>query len=243
MRLEVANHGMLKAAFDSISAIVDEITLTADSEKLKLRCLDRSHITFIVMDLDKTFFDEYECEKPEKIAIDCNDFNKILKKCKSSDILEIFTEDSNLVMKFRGDAVRTFKLGLIDMEYDNPQPPAIEFPCTVQIPSSLMKEYIGNMEMFSEKLDLLVDGDYLKIRTDGQMGEANIDYLHGEHITEAVKSCFSIPKLQEIFRASKFSEQCFLEIGDDKPLRVSFKLITGDGELSYLLAPRLETDD
>lgn len=242
-KVETTDSKTLKSAFDSISKIVDEITLTADSEKLRLRCLDRSHITFIMMDLDKKFFDEYQCDEPEKIAIDCSDFNMILKKCKSTDIIELTVEDSNLIIKFKGDATRTFKLALIDTEYDSPQPPHIDWPCTVKIPSGLLKEYIGDMKMFSEKLEFLVDEDYLKIRTDGQKGEANIDYLHGESIDKVVCSCFSVEKLEEIFRASKFSEECILDLGEDNPVRITFRLITGDGELRYLLAPRLSEED
>ena len=48
------------------------------------------------------------------------------------------------------------------------------------------------------------------------------------------------PKLKEIFKASKFSKECSISLGTDNPIKVAFKLVTGAGELSYLLAPRLE---
>ena len=64
-KIELTNHRILKSAFESIEKIVDEITLVADSDGLHLNTLDKSHITFITLDLDKTFFDEYQCDVPE----------------------------------------------------------------------------------------------------------------------------------------------------------------------------------
>ena len=241
-RLELADNSIFKNAFESISSIVDEVTLTADSEALHLRCLDKSHITFITMELNKTVFDEYHCDTPEKMAIDCDDFYQLLKKCKDN-ILELSTDNTNLLVTFKGDATRKFKLPFIDLEYDNPQPPRIDLPCNVIIPSGLLKDYINDMAFFSEKLNFIVDENYFKVATDGQKGEAEIEYLHGENILETVKSMYSIPKLQEIMKAHKFAKECIVSIGDDMPVKVNFTLPTGDGKLEYLLAPRLDDSD
>ena len=242
-KVELSNNSVIKNSFESISKIVDEITLTADSEGMHLRALDRSHITFITLDLDKTLFDEYECDVPEKMAIDCNDFNTILKKCKNDDILKLSVDESSILIIFDGDARRKFKLPFIDMEYDNPTPPNIVLPCKITIPSTLLKNYIDDMGFFSDKLDFIIDENYFKVKTIGQKGEAETEYLHGENILEVVKSGYSIPKLQEIMKAHKFSEQCNIYLGNDMPLKINFTLVTGDGNLEYLLAPRLEEQE
>lgn len=241
-KIESVNHSILKSAFESISLIVDGIALEFDSEALRLRALDRSHITFITMEIKKTFFDEYQCDKPERLFLDAEEFLKTLKKCKSKDILQFDIDEAGLTMIMRGDATRKFKIGFIDMEYDNPVPPQIDTPCNISIPSTLLETYIKDLKDYDEKLTFIVDEDYFKIMTEGQMGSAEIEYLHGENISEVVKSHFSIPKLLEILKASKFSEECKLGIGDDMPLILRLELVTGDGFIQYLLAPRLETE-
>ena len=50
LKIELTNHGTLKSCFESISRIVDEITLVADSDGLHLSTLDKSHIIFITLD-------------------------------------------------------------------------------------------------------------------------------------------------------------------------------------------------
>ena len=242
-KLELADNSIFKNAFDSISSIVDEVTFTADSEALHLRCLDKSHITFITLELAKTVFDEFECDVPEKMSIDCNDFNQILKKCKSDDILQITAEDSNLLIVFQGDAKRKFTLPFIDLAYDNPQPPQLTHPANITISSALLKDYINDMRFFSDKLSFIVDENYFKVATDGQKGSAETEYLHGENIGSVEVAMFSIPKLQEIMKAHKFAKECIVSIGEDMPVKVNFTLPTGDGKLEYLLAPRLDDSE
>ena len=239
-KLELTDNNIFKNAFDSISSIVDEVTLTADSEALHLKCLDKSHITFITLELSKTVFDEYECDVPEKMSIDCDDFNTLLKKCKTNEILKLHVDDNALIMTFEGDGRRIFKLPFIDSEYDNPTPPNMDIPCKIKIPSNQLKTYISDIQFFSDKLDFIIDENYFKVKGNGQKGDGEIEYLHGENILEVVKSSYSVPKLLEIMKAFKFSKECSVEVGDDMPLRVSFELPTGDGKLEYLLAPRLE---
>lgn len=242
-RLELSQNNIFKNAFESISRIVDEVTMTADSEALHLKCLSRDHITFVTMDLEKTLFDEYQCDEPEKIAIDCTELMKVLKKCKSNDMLEMGTDESSLYLVFKGDATRTFKIRFIDMDYNNPTPPEIKTPCNIPVPSGLIKDYINDMDLYDEKLDITVDENYLTLSAEGQMGDAEIKYLHGENILQTVRSSFSIPKLQDIFKADKFSQECVLGIGEDMPIIVTFTLPANDGKLGYLLAPRLNEDD
>ena len=238
MKLELTNHGILKSCFDSISSIVDEITLTADEDGIHLRSLDKSHITFITLELKPTLFDSYECPEPERIAIDCDEFYKILKKAKNNETLEINIHDGfNITMK--GDATRKFKIRQIDMEYDSPTPPLMDIPCNIKIPSDLLKNYISDLSDFDEKLTFSVDDNYFRILVDGQMGSAEVEYIHGENITEAVTSHFSIAKLLDMLKASKFSNDCTLSIGDDMPLVMRLDMVTGDGFLEFLLAPRL----
>lgn len=242
-KLELGNNSIFKTAFESIASIIDEITLTADSEGLRLRALDRSHITFVVMDLNKELFDEYICDVPEKINVDATEFLKILKKCKTSDILQLSVDDNNLIIIFEGDATRRFNIRFIDIEYEQAQPPMIDHPINLTIPSDLLRDALTDMKLFSDKLLFKVDQDYLHLTTEGPFGDGAIQYIHGANVAEACRAMFSIEKLTDIMKASKFSKECTLSLGNDLPLKITFKLITGDGELSYLLAPRLETDD
>lgn len=236
----LTNNNIFKTAFESIAKIIDEVTLTADSEGIRLRALDRSHITFISMDLEYDLFDDYTCDVPEKMSIDATEFLQILKHGKTNDILQLSVDENNLIIIFEGDATRRFKIRVIDTEYEAQVPPNINHTVNIKVPSNMMQDALNDMLIFSDKLKLLIDENYLKIISDGEFGDVDIKYLHGENVLEVAQSIYSIEKLKDIFKASKFSKECKVGLGNDMPVMITFELPTRDGVLRYLLAPRLE---
>lgn len=242
-KLELSDNKIFKDAFSSIRKIIDEVIIECDSEGIRVNALDRSHITFVNMEFKAELFDEYLCDVPEKINVDTEDLNKVLKKCKTSDILRLTVDEGNLILIFEGDATRKFKLRLIDLEYESATPPMIEHPVNLTIPTQVLKNALSDMELFSDKLTFTVTPDYLIISTDGATGDAEVSYIHGENVKDIFKSVFNIDRIKDMLEASSLSEQCELCLGNDLPLNLKLKLVTGDGELGFLLAPRLETDD
>ena len=242
-KAELTDIKLFKEAFESISRIIDEVQIQADSDGLRLKALDRSHITFILFELKAYVFDEYFCDAPEKINIDCSEFFKVLKKAKTSDILKLSVDEGNFIIIFEGDASRKFNIRLIDLEYDNPTPPNINLPCKITVPSKLLGDALGDMDLFSDKLLFQIDQDYFTIKTDGEFGDADIKYLHGENIQKIVQSSYSIDKLADMLKSSKFTDECIIELGESMPLRLTMNLPADKGYLSFLLAPRIEQED
>ncbi len=245
MKLETSNPGIIKDIIETISSIIDECKLNITPDGITIHALDKSHITFVELDMKKTLFDEYTCETPEQVLIDTNQLMQILRRCKNDDILKIETEPTHITLNFDGESNRRFRVSLIDNEYESPQPPIIDYPVQITTPSTLIKDSLGDSKLFGENIIFTVDQDYLHIcsqTASGVFGETHIKYLHGENINEVVKSGYSIEMLMNIFKASKISKECQLKLGDDIPLMVTFELPMRDGYLRFLLAPRLSED-
>lgn len=244
LKMELLDNKIFKDAFESISRIVDEVVCKVDSDGFRVNAIDRSHICFVSLDLKKDLFDEFICDSPEELCVDTAELMKILKRAKSNDVLSISSDDSNhLIIQFKGDVNRTFKIKLIDMEYETPVPPNIELPVNLNMESSMVKDALTDMELFSDRLFFIVDEDYLMVNAEGEFGESNFKYLHGSDVNGGVKSSFSIDKLKDIFVASKFSDVVDMGLGTDMPVIFNFELVTGDGELMFLLAPRIDNDE
>ncbi len=246
MILELVDIAIFKDAFDSISKIVDEVVCDVDSSGFHVTAIDRSHICFVELNLEPTVFNEqFDVESPVRLCIDTQEFMRILKRAKKTDVLKLCTADEgNLIINFLGDVDRKFKIRLIDMEYESPRVPDLELPCGVEVDSGLLKDAIVDMELFSDKLIFLIDNECFNVSTNGEFGDASFQYLHGENgINEVVKSSFSINKLKDIFSASKFSDIVNISLGNDMPMVINFALSTGNGNLKFLLAPRIETDE
>ena len=239
----LSDSNILKTSFDAISSIVDEVQMRADEEGLRLDALDRSHITFVHLELKKNVFDEYQCKEPLKINVDTEELMKVLKRAKSEDMVELTTDEGNLIITFEGEARRRFKIRLIDIEYEAPSPPQLDYPTEFEIPFSLLKDSIQDIGIVSDKIALQVDEDKFKASAEGDFGDAKIEYLHGEKIQENAKSVFSLEKVKEMMKADKFSETAQIKLGNDMPLNLYLKMASDEGELSFLLAPRIESEE
>ncbi len=242
-KAELSDSNILKTSFDAISSIVDEVQIQTDSEGFRLDALDRSHITFVHLELKASLFDEFICDEPEKINIDTDELMKVLKRSKSDDRVLMSLDEGNFIITFEGEAKRTFKIRLIDIEYESPTPPQLNHPTNIEVPFSLLKDSIQDMDIFSDKIALKVDSDKFVASAEGEFGDANIEYLHGEKIDETVKSIFSLEKVREMLKADKFSDFAKISLGNDMPLNLTLKMLSEDGELSFLLAPRIESED
>ena len=201
-KAELSNPNILKTSFDAISSIVDEVQIQTDSEGFRLDALDRSHITFVHLELKSSLFDEFVCDEPEKINIDTDEFMKVLKRSKSTDRVIMSLDEGNFIITFEGD-----------------------------------------MDLFSDKITLMVDSEKFRASAEGEFGDANIEYIHGEKIDTEAKSVFSLEKIREMLKADKFSEMAIINLGTDIPLYLTLRRVDGEGELSFLLAPRIESED
>ena len=242
MILILEENKILKDCFETIGTIIDEIVLECDSEGIRVRALDRSHITFVGLELKESLFQEYKCGEPEKIMVDANELIKIMKRCKPSDVLRLESDEDKLTLEFRGDSTRTFKITNINDTYEPAVPPTLNPPVTVNVPSDLLNDFLDDMLIFGETVVFIVDEDYFRCDGVSEMGESTVQYLHGESVKEVVKSTFSIAKIKDMLKAKKLSSTVSLGLGDDMPLLVEFN-INGEGRLSFLLAPRLEAEE
>jgi len=242
-KAELSDPNILKTSFDAISSIVDEVQIQTDSEGFRLDALDRSHITYVHLELKASLFDEFICDEPEKINIDTDEFVKVLKRSKSDDRVIMSLDEGNFIITFEGEAKRTFKIRLIDIDQEPPQAPELEHPTQFEIPFTLLKDSIADIDIFSDKISLMVDTEYFKAAAEGEFGDANIEYLHGEKIDQEAKSIYSLEKIREMLKADRFSDVATIKLGNDMPLDLKLKMVSEDGELSFLLAPRIEAHE
>jgi proliferating cell nuclear antigen len=242
-KAELSDPNILKTSFDAISSIVDEVQIQTDSEGIRLDALDRSHITFIHLELKASLFDEFVCDEPEKINMDTEELMKVLKRSKSDDRVLMSLDEGNFIITFEGEAKRRFKIRLIDIEYEAPTPPELDYPTEFEIPFNLLKDSIQDIDIFSDKVSLMVDSEKFKASSEGEFGDAQIEYIHGEKIDTDANSVYSLEKIREMLKADKFSDIAIIQLGNDMPLTLKLKMVSEDGELSFLLAPRIEDED
>ena len=243
MKFELSNNRIIKDCLETICIIIDELVFEADSEGIRLRALDKSHITFIDLEWNNNLFEVYQCNEPTSFCVDASELLKIIKRSKPNDVLTVEEDEGNLIIIYDGDSRRTFKLRLIDVEYETPVPPTVEYPVTLSIPVKVFDDAVTDAELYGEKISLSCDNDYFITSADGEFGVNHNRYLHGESIGDYVKSTYSIPKIKEMLKGKGLSHEVQLGLGNDLPLTLEYHSPTNDYKLGFLLAPRLEVDE
>ena len=243
MKLELSNVKIVKDCLETVCLIIDELTFECDNDGIRLRALDKSHITFIDLEWKNHLFDMYQCTEPISFCVDASELLRIIKRIKGDDVLSLGLDEGNLILKYNGDSVRTFKLRLIDVEYETPTPPTVEYPVTLEVPVNVFSDAISDAELYGEKISLSCDNDYFITSADGEFGVNHNRYLHGESIGDYVKSTYSILKIKEMLKGKSLSHEVKLGLGNDLPLTLEYHSPMNDYKLGFLLAPRLEMEE
>lgn len=83
---------------------------------------------------------------------------------------------------------------------------------------------------------------YIILKLEERLFDVYVEYIHDEKIADNVKSLFVIKYLKEMLKAEKFSNNGIVCLGDDMPLSLIYSLPHDEGELTFILAPRIEED-
>lgn len=247
-KAKLSNSILLKSAFDSISSIADELLIKIDSDGLRIDTLDKSHTTFVHLNLKASLFDEYFCEDSVTLSVDAIELLRVLKLAKSDDDVILTCDDFNLIVIFEGESSSKFNIKLIDILDEQRPAPELDFLASLELPTNVFKDMVNKVDKVTNakekiRLELKVDEDYIFASGGSDFADVDIKYLHGEKVSNMVKSVFRIEKINNILRAEKVADYIELKLGNDMPLSINFKFNSNDGELSYLLAPVIERQD
>jgi DNA polymerase III sliding clamp (beta) subunit (PCNA family) len=137
---------------------------------------------------------------------------------------------------------RNFKLNLIEVESEEKELPNLEFVANVSLNSVDLITSIEDCAIVADACSFIIrDGKFImeakslnSAMSEFSGDEANIQ-------AENCKSKYSLEYLQKFMKGAKLCEKTILKFAEDHPLRIDFK--NPNMELSFILAPRVETED
>lgn len=230
-----------------LSEIHDEVFLVVTDFGLRIKTLDRSHITFIQIHLEKHFFNNIISEGLDEdlVAVDTEELKKIIDTAQPDEMLifEKLNGEDHLSIIIDGETRRKFKLKtiqeLVYRDVDTPEMRGIR--AEIEIPYFILNDAITSIKKFSDRAVFSMDQDKFIISMENELEEGGIEWLHGEPTLKNLeKTLTSIHSLKHVsrFLKAEISETLFLDIGNDAPLKMMSKMV--NGEVLFLVAPRIE---
>jgi proliferating cell nuclear antigen len=236
---------ILKGIIDVTSPLVNEAKFNLTSKGLSLRAVDPAHVAMVDLELKNSAFEEYKATDME-LGIDLDKLSGIMKLASAGDmvILEYDEETNRLIVKI-GNLVR--RMGLIDTAgMPDSKVPHLDLPAKAIVRAGELSKGVRASEAVSDHLALNIDKEYFELSAEGDTDTVDLK-LPKEMLVELqspgkFRSLFSIDYFSNMIKAVRSEDPITINLGNDNPIRVDFDIAEKNGHVTYLLAPRIESE-
>lgn len=239
------NAGKFMNSIEAISRLVDEIKLTLDEEGIKSKAADPANVAMVIFYINKDGFDKYEIDEEMTVGLNLNRIEDILKVASKTDLIELKSEDgSQLSISVSGF---DYNISLLDPSTIQQQPeiPDLDLPAEIVLDGDEIRRAVRASEKISDYVVLSTKGNVFQISAEGDNDSVKMELPEDKliHIKteEDVRSLFSLDYLADMSKSIKRATETKLELGTDYPVNIQFDIVDGEGQVEYLLAPRIES--
>ena len=236
---------VLKGIIDVTSPLVNEVKINITQKGISLRAVDPAHVAMVDLQINDKAFDEYKANDME-LGIDMDKLGSIMRLASSDDVVSLeYDEESNKLIIKIGNLVR--KMGLIDTAgMPDPKMPNLNLPAKVVLKASELTQGVRASEAVSDHLALSVNKDNFELFAEGDTDTVNLklpkDLLIELNTNSKCKSLFSIDYFSNMIKPVRGEDPITIMIGNDNPIKVEFDIAESKGHVTYLLAPRIESE-
>jgi proliferating cell nuclear antigen len=235
----------LKGLVDVVSTLVDEAKFNVNSKGVALKAVDPAHVAMIDLKLEQSAFEEFEADDTE-LGIDLDKIKEVLRLSRAGDIISLVQdEDKNRLVVSVGNVTR--RMNLVDTTgMSDPKVPNLNLPAKVAITAEELQKGIKAAESISDHIALTVTPEGFEMVSEGDTDSVSLklpkDLLVSLECKDNVRSLFPLDYFSNMVRAISVGTVVSMHLGNDYPVKMEFVIADGKGTVSYLLAPRIESD-
>ncbi len=241
----VINAELLKDAIASLAVIVDEVRFRIKPEGISVKAVDPANVAMVTFELGSTAFDEYSADECE-IGIDLNKITDLMGITDKGDTVRMELEEENhkLLIDVGG---LSYTLSLLDPSTIRAEPrvPQLELPVKVVMNGTDLRHAVKAAEKISNHILMGVSGDTFFMEAKGDTDQVRLEMGRDQLIdlkSGEASSLFSLNYLTDMAKFTNKVNEVSLSLGRDFPVIIDFEIANGAGRISYLLAPRIESD-
>lgn len=247
MELVVEDAKFFKSCIDAIVNLVDEGTFEISNDGMKLRTMDPSQIAMIDFVLPKEAFSKLETDGKTNLCVNLVDLSKILARTRVEESLSIKLDEreSRLLLEFKGESKRHFKLPLLETNSSLPKEPKIAFDAVAKLKGGAFKAMLHDAGLLSSHVVLQADDGEFVVEAHGDSGDLRIETkkesnsLTDLKVSMKARAMFPFEYLDDITRACPEDSTMELHLKSEAPVKTVYEI--GKAKLAYYLAPRVET--
>ena len=239
------NAELLKDSIASLAVIVDEVRFRINSEGITVKAVDPANVAMGIFELGSAAFDEYSADECE-IGVDLNKITDLLGIADRSDTVRMELDEVNQKLLIDVGGL-SYTLSLLDPSTIRAEPrvPQLELPAKVVLNGADLRRAVKASEKISDHMLMGISDDTFYMEAKGDTDKVRLEMGRDQLIDmKAGDACslFSLDYLSDIVKPTNKVNEVTLSLGRDFPILIDFEIANGAGKISYLLAPRIESD-
>jgi proliferating cell nuclear antigen len=236
-----------RRCIDAISTLIEEGTFAARQEGIKFRAIDPARISMVDFHLSSSIFEAYALEGERDIGVNLEDMSKFLRRARPGDRLGLSVDDqaNRFVLRLEGLGLTTFSIPLLDLSIDTPPEIPVPYTAMIRIEAGVLSEVLRSVAVVGDHVQIRATPDFLRLEGEGPVENVDVR-IEGQsqgvahmEVRQESRAIYIISYIQNMLRAAEATDIIEMEFGDEAmPLKLKIPL--EGGEISFLLAPRVE---
>ncbi|PSP49014.1 DNA polymerase sliding clamp [Halobacteriales archaeon QH_7_69_31] len=237
----------LGAALDSVSVLVDECKVRLEADGLTIRAVDPANVGMVDLELSAAAFESYETDGGV-IGVNLDRLADIVGMGDADQLVHLELDEETRKLHISLDGLE-YTLALIDPDSIRQEPdlPELDLSAEVVIEGRDIDRAVTAADMVSDHIALGVDADAEEFYVDA---EGDTDDVHLELGREDLialtpgeaRSLFSLDYLDDMNKAISSDAEVTMELGEEFPVKMHFGYAEGDGHVTFMLAPRIQSE-
>ena len=240
----------LVAIFRHLNGIVCDVNINLKDDCIYIQGMDSSHACLIEINIEKTWFDDFEMEDGV-MGVNCEMLFKIIDCWKEGQKITIYSENyDKLSIDFEGEKTLTkrFEIPLMDIDADVMEIPEVEYQVDLCLKSVDLKELVGELTLFNEVLQLNCSEEKVVLKAHGDSGSAKVEIKESDIEEYAVEDelslsvSYGIKYINAVCAFCKLNKFIYIHSSENVPLKLNYYLDNEESNnfVRFFIAPKIE---
>ena len=243
----IVSAATLQSTIDSVGVLVDECKIHLNEDGLAIRAVDPANVGMVDLGLDASAFESYEADGGV-IGINLSRMQEIAKMADAGQPVSLELDEETRKLEIKIDGLE-YTLALIDPDSIRQEPdiPDLDLPAEIVVEGRDINRAVKAADMVSDHIALGVnEGDEtFYVEAQGDTDDVHLE-LDREDLIDLTagpaRSLFSLDYLKDMNKAIPGDAEVTIELGEEFPLKLHFEIAEGMGNVTYMLAPRIQSD-
>jgi proliferating cell nuclear antigen len=237
----------LISALDSVSVLVDECKINLNEDGIAIRAVDPANVGMVDLTLSAEAFESYETDGG-LIGVNLARLEDIAGMADAGQLVELELDEETRKLNIQIDGLE-YTLALIDPDSirEEADLPDLDLAAEVVLEGADIDRAVRAADMVSDHIALGVDADTetFDVQAEGDTDDVHLSLGRADLIeltAGPAHSLFSLDYLRDMNKAIPNDAEVRLELGEEFPVKMHFEFAEGDGQVTYMLAPRIQSN-